>query len=261
MSKQISKFSVFSVCLLIATQAEAADLPSTAVYDWTGFYVGGSAGYSWTAGGGVRFDDTDSPGLREALVEQGVMKPVLGGDPAGFIGGLQAGFNWQQDALVVGFETDLSFADVESDGSHSYNYVLRGNRYVNTSTEQSVDWLGTTRVRLGFAADKFLVYGTGGLAYGKASFDWNVKYNNSSPDPNDSRSGEADSSEWKLGWTLGGGAEYALNDNWTVKAEYLYYDLGKSKAKGDVPSGSDFNYKQSADFKGNVVRAGVNYRF
>jgi outer membrane immunogenic protein len=105
-----------------------------------------------------------------------------------------------------------------------------------TSCETRNDWLGTVRGRLGYAFDRFLPYVTGGLAVG------GVKT---------SVAGFGDSSDTKAGWTVGGGIEAAIAGPWTAKVEYLYVDLGSS----DTVLGS------SADFRTNIVRAGLNYRF
>jgi outer membrane immunogenic protein len=106
---------------------------------------------------------------------------------------------------------------------------------------------------LGFAADNFLFYGTGGLAYGKIQADGRISDN-----LGDSWKGTASTTDW--GWTLGAGAEYAFDQDWIVGAEYLYVDLGSTdfninsnhvneKANGNV----------NAAF--SVVRATVKYKF
>lgn len=138
----------------------------------------------------------------------------------GFLGGLQAGYNWQgAGPLVLGVETDIQLSNVKSQ-----NY--------------SLDYFGTLRARLGFAVDQFLIYGTGGLAYGRGSYEVLGLTSDKS----------------HIGWTVGGGAEYAIDNNWSVKGEYLYVDLGSETYRS-------FFGPRSVGVTTNVVRAGVNYRF
>lgn len=191
------------VGLGLAAPAAAADMSGrypapyvqpVPVFTWTGFYVGANAGYGW---GSSTFDN-----------------------PGGFIGGFQAGYNFQfASPFVLGIEADLSFTGMSA-GSYS------------------LDYLGTVRARLGYSFDRFLVYGTGGFAYGQGSADFF----------------SLSSSATQTGWTLGVGAEAAIDRNWSMRAEYLYVDLGSTTFPtfvGPVATGLD----------ANILRAGVNYRF
>lgn len=191
------------LAVLLTAPAAAADLsyPAPAAYapapvfTWTGFYIGANAGYGW--------GEADySP------------------DVDGFIGGLQAGYNWQgAGPLVLGIEADLQYADV-------------------SSSAFTLDYFGTVRARLGYAFDQFLVYGTGGFAYGRGTFETFGLSN----------------SQNQFGWTVGAGAEYAIDNNWSVKGEYLYLDLGEE-------SYSTLFGSRDVGTTANVLRAGVNYRF
>lgn len=188
----------------LAAPAAAADLsggyPPVAyaqpvpVFTWTGFYLGANVGYGWGSSG---FDS-----------------------PAGAVGGLQAGYNFQfASPFVLGIETDLSLSGI-SGGSFG------------------VDYFGTVRARLGWAIDRVLIYGTGGFAYGQGNLDFFG----------------LSSSATQTGWTLGAGAEFALDRNWSARAEYLYVDLGSATFPtlvGPVSTGID----------ANILRAGVNFRF
>lgn len=239
------------LALSLATEVASAADVTASTYDWTGFYLGAAAGYSWSNDGGVRFDGR-SGGSRQQVIDVGILKSVLGSNPDGFVGGLEGGYNWQVNDLVVGVETDFSYSDINGSGFH---YFDGGEIYFPTTSKasQSLDWFGSARLRLGYALDNILIYGTGGLAYGDTSVDYKVDSFGTFKDS---------SSEWRVGWTIGGGAEYAIDRNWTAKVEYLYYDLGKNSAKGyfDAPFEED-TLSYSAEFKGNIVRAGVNYRF
>nr|AHZ55733.1 L7/L12-TOmp31 fusion protein [synthetic construct] len=114
--------------------------------------------------------------------------------------------------------------------------------------ETKVEWFGTVRARLGYTAtERLMVYGTGGLAYGKVKSAFNLG--------DDASALHTWSDKTKAGWTLGAGAEYAINNNWTLKSEYLYTDLGKRNLV-DV----DNSFLESkVNF--HTVRVGLNYKF
>lgn len=143
----------------------------------------------------------------------------------GVIGGT-LGYNYQAGQTVFGLEGDIGWSNLKGSAPCA----------VGISCEAKNNWLGTARGRIGYAFDRFLPYVTGGLAVG---------------DVKTSATGLGSTSSTKAGWTLGGGLEAAVAGPWTAKVEYLYVDLQHSNA----PLGS------STDFRTNVVRGGVNYRF
>jgi len=149
----------------------------------------------------------------------------------GLVGGT-LGYNWQAGQTVLGVEGDVDWSNIRG----STNGVP-----CTTNCETRNDWLATARGRIGYAFDRVMPYVTGGAAFG------NVK---ASP------SGFGGASDTRVGWTLGGGVEVGLTGPWSVKAEYLYADLGKTNcAAASCAVASD------VDFNANVVRAGINYRF
>jgi outer membrane immunogenic protein len=142
----------------------------------------------------------------------------------GLVGGT-IGYNYQVSQTVFGLEGDIDWSDLSRNGScAAFSCGIRNN------------WLSTVRGRLGYAFDRFMPYVTGGAAFG---------------DIKTSVAGSGDTNTTKTGWTVGGGLEAAIAGPWTAKAEYLYVNLGS----GDSPVGS------SENFKTNIVRAGINYRF
>jgi outer membrane immunogenic protein len=195
-----------------ASTASAADLPgkapayvAPAAYNWTGFYLGANAGYGW----------------------------VNDGDADGFVGGGQIGYNWQSPGspFVFGLEADIQGADMDS--SAAVGAV--------TATAR-VNAFGTVRGRLGYAWDRFMLYGTGGWAYTRTSLDLTGP------------GGSISDSDWSSGYTLGGGLEWAAWDRWSVKLEYLYVSTQDvSLTLGGVTVTGDYDF--------SVVRAGLNYRF
>jgi len=139
------------------------------------------------------------------------------------------------------------------------------NDYLTANGTVRLDWLGTTRARVGFVAtpdNRLMFYGTGGFAYGGASAHLNVW------DAVDGFYWQSGSrSTTRTGWTLGAGVEYAWTNNWTIGAEYLYYNLG-SRHLQTVPNLAASNFFGAAifsdtkvNFDGSVIRARVNYKF
>ncbi len=189
------------------TMPAKAPVYVTSVYNWTGPYVGLYGGYDW---GNSSFS-----------------VPLATGsfDLSGGVAGGTLGYNYQMGQAVLGLEGDIGWSGI------------RGNTACGgLNCETRNNWLGTARVRLGYAADRFMPYVTGGAAFG---------------DIRTSVTGFGDAHSTKAGWTVGGGVEAALAGPWTAKVEYLYVDLGR----GGSIAGSD------ASFKTNIVRAGLNYRF
>jgi outer membrane immunogenic protein len=245
--------------------ASAADLNSRSMKDvpayvpggvWSGFYVGGNGGYGWSG--------KNSDILTDAYHDY---NPTEGYDSAalstqGGFGGGQIGYNIQKDRLVFGIEADFQGSDVKGSKSSAAldNYqdqdVLTG-----ATVSSTLDWFGTVRARLGYATGNSLVYVTGGLAYG------GVK---------DTLVGEtisvhavdsavlADSRSATLtGYTVGGGIETMLTPAWSVKAEYLYIDLGSTSHLFSEYEFGNLDYGAAgADISHtyNVVRAGLNYK-
>ncbi|MFL6810203.1 MAG: outer membrane protein [Bradyrhizobium canariense] len=188
--------------------AEAADLnygqraPYTVnqplnAYSWAGPYLGANLGYEW---GSVN----NNPAK-----------------PSGFVGGVQAGYNFQNGPWVFGVEGDIQAAGADD--------TFAPWKFSNP-------WFGTLRGRAGYALSNVLFYGTAGLAFGELraqTFGWTESHTSA-------------------GWTIGAGAEVMFAPNWSAKLEYLYIDLSTSQfAITGVSNG----------YSASVVRAGVNYHF
>jgi outer membrane immunogenic protein len=150
----------------------------------------------------------------------------------GMVGGT-VGYNYQVGQAVFGVEGDIDWADVN--GTVTNAACPFGCKTTNT-------WLSTARGRLGYAAGRFMPFVTGGAAFG---------------DIRSSIPGFAGNTTTNVGWTVGGGIEFALAGNWTAKAEYLYVDLGNASCGLSCGVASVNN----VSFHENVGRAGINYRF
>ncbi|WP_448954500.1 outer membrane protein [Labrys neptuniae] len=155
-------------------------------------------------------------------------------DGAGFLGGLHAGYNSQFDGgFVVGLETDIDYSSFNKSKT-----VIDSNGNLFRAKQKS-EWQGSTRARFGYAFDNILPYITGGVAYGnvKASID-----------------GVGSKDETRVGWTAGAGVEYAIDQNWIVRGEARYVDLGsKNVTLGGTRHKVKFN---AAD-----LTLGVSYKF
>lgn len=247
-------------CVCGATSAATAeDFSARAArqaYDWSGFYIGAHAGYGQQTGS-TNFGPGNA--FSEVYFNNGWVPQSLSTDTKGALGGTQIGANWQSGSFVYGVETDVSFTDIS--GSVNSNFTIVGLTF-GTAASSKLDTLGTVRSRLGFTPwDRSLLYVTGGLAYGRAEISSSETFSN-----NVGRiicgpvgiCASAASTKWLTGWTIGGGWEQAVAEHWSIKLEYLYYDLGSLSHRF---SDGDASYINSTDFKGYVARAGVNYKF
>jgi outer membrane immunogenic protein len=219
---------------VVAGSALAADLPSREappvyvppppVFTWSGLYVGAQIGYAW---GTDSLSVTDPNGIQ---VISGSYKPN------GVIGGAHVGYNLQLNTLVAGVE-----GDVEGTGYSSSSAFGPGT----FSTRIPVQ--GSVRVRLGLALDRALLYVTGGAAF--AGFDNTYL----------TGLGFDSVSKTRTGWTVGGGIEYALNANWSIRAEYRYADYGSFNdyLTNSAPYGTFARHHETQ----NSVRGGISYKF
>jgi outer membrane immunogenic protein len=216
--------------------AKAADLPvppqpgpvvapvayAPQVYNWTGIYFGGHVG-----GGYAGSSWTDViPGMANDKFNDW-----------GFLGGAQAGANYQLNRFVFGVEGDFSWTSLKGSGTNSL-----GNA-INTSTQ----WTSTVTGRIGAAFDRLLVYGKGGLALAEDQSSLT-----------DFGGNTATSSQMRTGWTAGVGLEYALDDNWSAKIEYDYLGFGPQTLNLDTPLES---VTSNASLNVQEIKAGLNFRF
>ena len=255
---------------------------------WAGFYLGINAGGTWSSSNGVNTAAVPGPcdiNLNgcAAVPNFSVTSAALANffasrNNGAFIGGGQAGYNYQYGtSWLAGIEADIQgLAGSTSNATFTStlaNPVFPAEPFVETATvSRHVDWLGTLRGRLGFlATPTFLIYGTGGLAYGGVTANTNITQAVTNdpflPSP---YSSFGSLNNTRVGWTAGGGVEWMFLPNWSLKAEYLYYNLGSatytlgplvniSTATGTAVSTA---FAQSnTRFNGNIVRAGLNYHF
>jgi outer membrane immunogenic protein len=277
----------------LALPAMAADMAPAPVYkapvpvpvaicNWCGWYVGANAGYAWSNSNSVDTTTTNLsaiPGLNGdvggAIAAQGTGSVSTKSN--GFIGGGQLGYNWQAGNIVYGLETDIQgLAESNSGSSISNVSTVPGAAAVISSTgtitsSKSVSYLGTLRGRAGFlATPSFLIYGTGGLAYGGVKTSTTVTEALGFGDTPGFFGTSASATSTRVGWTAGAGIEWLFWSRWSAKIEYRYYDLGS--VTNNLPSFQQFggfgtiletvNASQSTTkFAGSDVSFGLNYHF
>ncbi|WP_311275726.1 outer membrane beta-barrel protein [Methylobacterium sp. WCS2018Hpa-22] len=266
--------------------AAAADLPRRAApppvfvplpsFSWTGFYAGVQAGYGFTDRQTVRTAATSVNGSNADLFIERAGIASLSSRQEGFVAGGQAGYNYQFTpgaGLVLGIETDIAYTDLDETKRRSRGIFGSGSdSAVVTTTRQSLDFLGTVRGRLGYAFDRVLVYGTGGLAYGNVNYQSASSLQLGGTPTLALFAGGIDRLE--TGFAYGGGIEYALptesflnvfrSSAVTLKVEYLHYDLGKRSVPLTGSSGLAQSLVEATSrfrSEGSVVRVGLNYKF
>jgi len=199
---------------------EAPFYAAEPAYNWNGFYAGVNAGYGWA---------------ELSWLPSGSATD----DVEGVTGGVQAGVNYDLGGFVLGAEADLNITDIQR------TVVTAGI----ASATIGLDYYGTVRARAGYAFNRFLPYVTGGIAYGR--FDTELSIAGLGVIVSDS--------ENHVGWTIGAGAEYAVTDNLTVRAEYLYGDLGTKSY--DFVTPLLVVAEGEARLTYQTARIGLNYKF
>lgn len=224
--------------------AQAADIIEPAAYDWTGPYIGLQAGYAWG-------NNDVSPDIEEITTEPQALDAVILSPPEdgdididGFVGGAHLGYNFQADSLVFGLEGDIEYADLSGDTDVFFDSE---DEEPIGEAEQNIDWLGSLRLRLGYAMDRALIYATGGLAVGGVDVKVSID-----------QTGDESESETAWGWTVGGGLEYAFTDDLSARIEYRYTDLGNTDVSIDnLGFAGDVEFEHTF----HAVRAGLSWHF
>jgi outer membrane immunogenic protein len=249
----IQRFVVSALSFAALVSTAYADEFST-VTSWGGFYAGGNIGYGWSRDDSEKTTGNDF--ATQINVALGTIPSSRKLDRDGVTAGGQLGYNWVFPTLggvtlVTGVEADIAYLDSSASSQGTFAFGVQGQY------KQSLDYLGTVRGRLGFASDNILVYATGGLAYGETSYSHNVLSNQTPPKTiwGGSQSG------MQAGWAAGAGVEYALSANWSLKAEWLHYDLGSQSVKLQGGLGAPHTLTDKVSTEGDLVRTGLNYHF
>jgi outer membrane immunogenic protein len=250
--------------MLQPNKARADSLPKTALVpigevvgasrDWSGFYVGVHGGHLW----GDWDANVDHPCPK--CLPYKYQKDAFSGSGDlglnGWLGGAQIGADKQFGSAVVGIVVDVSKGHLEGDHTFRMDYDT------DWAVRTSIDWLGSARLRLGYAAGPVLLYATGGFAWARVETSMDTI---SITGP--VTMSELSSKSWHFGHVIGAGAEWAFAKHWTLSLEYLRYDLGSANydPKGPAYAGTpgEFNHHElmSGDLVFDVARGGINYRF
>jgi outer membrane immunogenic protein len=239
-------------------KAPASPVPTVAPYNWTGWYVGAHGGYGW-GGGDTNIGWSDPGGVAgiAAAVAAGVIPVTFSSNPKGALGGVQLGYNYQASPnWVIGAETDFSVSGIK--GLQTITTAVAAAVPQVGSVSQSLEWFGTIRARLGFAVNNWLFYGTAGGAYGQLKYRYTLYNIAAPPVPLVNIVGTDSKTQW--GWTAGGGVEYGW-DRWTIRAEYLYVDLGDHSFNVPLNLFPTAAFIPDFENKYHIVRAALNYRF
>jgi outer membrane immunogenic protein len=256
--KQLIRLTIlFSACAALAVTAVAGpeSLPSGKEMkqvvpaplpecNWTGFYIGLNVGGQWGHSEDRSLDGyaVDDPGNK------------WGYDESGVVAGGQVGYNFQWNWLVLGVEAEGGYMNLEGRGVSRFDAREFGG---DTHGETDSDFFTTIRGRLGFAFGHWLFYGTGGGI--GVNYETRVVDNcDVSPCGDDLLN--AHKQEFNWGWTGGGGIEYMFGCHWTLKAEYLRYQLDDQHFSGVDLAGTRFNFT-GIGTEGNIIRGGLNYKF
>ena len=243
-------------------------------FNWSGFYVGINGGAAWgdarARTSAVCTDTTPVPpdGLGAgvdcpfAADQVAAVGPIGSGSLSdrGILGGVQAGVNVQKGSLVYGFEVDVQSFNLGASRSGTGQDPNNAGNQITIATSFDTDWLFTARSRLGWvASSNALIYVTGGVAATELAVN-----NSLSSSLAGAAHGAGGASGRVVGWTLGGGVEWALSSNWTLRGEYLFMDFGKVTANTPVRDdthGFSNNLATTVDLSAQIARVGLNYKF
>ena len=253
----------------IAAAAMAAAAPALAQTTqadspWHGWYVGLNAGGNWGHGSQRLSAEPGNGSVVIPPADETVISNVISNtNPAGFTGGIEGGYNYmyRSNPAVIGIETDFSAFNLDQTVTKTFQPSLMVNPPPATPPTATVsqhlktDWLWTLRPRVGWAPGRWLLYATGGMAVGEVK--QTASYSDNLVPPN---AASLVGNETKVGWTVGAGVGYALSSNWSIKAEYLYVDLGRISASAASPGGY-LVLGSSGQIRSSIVRAGVDYKF
>jgi outer membrane immunogenic protein len=238
-----------AVCLIFglagfaaATAAHSADLPKLVVKappaarpaDWTGFYFGVQGGAGWG-----RAHQSDSFPFDSGSYNL-----------SGGLAGVTWGYNWQVGNTVVGFESDAAWSNIHgsTDGANGLNGLCGG---APSHCEATLQAFGTSRLRLGYAFDRWMPFVTGGMAWG---------YVHGKEGDTIANGAAGSGSEFHSGWTVGAGVEAMIDPHWSAKVEYLYADLRGGLTFVDQFTGGGA-VDEAEGMRVHIVRAGLNYKF
>jgi outer membrane immunogenic protein len=259
-----------AVTAIMAGSAFAADMPLKAApppvlaYDWSGMYIGGVLGGGW----GTTDSSIPSLGILGILANVPVVQTTTS---SGFIGGVEGGDRYQFGKLVIGWEADITWGNLNGTSNASFgpNPGLLGpfGLTLNRTMTADTNWVGTAVSTVGIAHNNWLIYGKAGVAWDHTTYtdNWgaNVSFLGKSFFNGPVFTGTGSDNNNRVGWTVGTGIEWALWNNWSVKAEYDYLDFGTRTVtiNSSVVPANNFpiSYGVSDTSHINQFKAGLNW--
>jgi outer membrane immunogenic protein len=240
----------------VAVQAPAAKAKGSSsglTRRWNGLHVGFNLGHG--SGNG----DTFVNPLPTAAIFVSLLPQTLHPNPGGVTGGGVMGLSWQHNAFVYGFEGDVSATDIG--GTKTVTPIIQNNGTPRpggfVSVHEDIPWMISLRPRVGIGFSRFLVYGTGGVAFARVNYVGDTDFR-----PSGTTQYLTTPNKTQTGWTGGAGAEVGFAKHWAVKGEYLHYDLGSvSVAANPQFVFPPFQVAYTWQTTGNIVRFGLNYHF
>jgi len=231
-------FALTSTAALAADPAvEIVEAQVTPEWNWAGAYIGLHGGYAWSNADSAYNNDL----FNNICGFNAFFGCAVDVDPDGAFGGVQAGYNYVFDnGLLLGIEGDWSFASLK-DGAEG---VFQGGD-TSTRVDLEIDQLATIQARFGYAMGQWLPFAT--LGWGWAHTERTAFNEDFGVNTSDER--------WHDGWTIGAGLEYAIDDHWSVKGEYRYFDAGDENYSLGFANGTN------VDLQIHSIRFGVNYGF
>ncbi|MFT3806833.1 outer membrane protein [Arenimonas sp.] len=248
------------LALALSAAASAPALADTT--DWSGFYVGVTAGHADGSS-----DVTTSPAYSNSGYFSSTSTPAITAagngqvDPSGFAGGLTFGYNWQWDSVVLGLEADWTALNADDSRSDSAAYPCCAPTTFTVYEKTSADDLKTLRARIGYAHNRSLFYFTAGWA------QVDIEIDDAFTDTYDDARESYSASHTQDDWIYGVGYEHDFGNNWSLKAEYLRADFDTvGGTSNNLTTDVDDTWPSSvfthtSDLDLSVFRVGVNYRF
>jgi outer membrane immunogenic protein len=254
-----------SILAASAVAASAADLtarpPAAAkaaeIFNWPGFYVGGNVGgASENESGTSNFFSSNSPAAQTNTPQSNSLRTRA------VIGGVHAGYNWQMTRWVFGVEADWDWTNAKNGfcrQTDNLSAACTDNGRGFLTLHGRTEWLNSARGRLGYAWDRFMIYGAGGAAWAKFDSSINANCLVAGCGSNTvSQNTTVNFSDTKPGWVAGGGVEAMLDTDWIARAEYLHYDFGSVT---NTLAAAQQSTTWSRAFRYETVRVGLSYKF
>lgn len=231
--------------------AFAANAEGTAA--WGGYYLGFHGGQGWAESETERTITSNSyfAAANLTAVED---ESAMTLEEETFLGGAQLGLNWPAGAFVFGFEVDASGFGNDASGASTLEYPVSPGTFFTVTNSVEQTWLATGRLRIGVGNDWILAYATGGYAGGEITFTQTFS-DTFTPFPTQ----VVENSEFRSGYSVGGGIEIMIESGASLRVEYMHYDLGDIDANGPIASGTTTS-NGVAEVKNEVWRVGLNFQ-